>query len=117
VQFFGIAGQHLMDNDLGRLVDRREARRPHSGHSDGTRLCYPYAAGGTDKDDDDDYVAEALTDVPSAEPPVASPPQFQTSLSSFMLPVPASAADVAKQLLRLTNADILDFTSSRNTLQ
>ena len=72
-----------MDNDLGRLVDRREARRPHSGHSDGTRLCYPYAAGGTDKDDDDDdYVAEALTDVPAAEPPVASPAQIQSLFRS-----------------------------------
>ena len=103
-----------MDNDDGRLADGRHARRPHSAHSDGTRLCYPFAAGGTDKDDDD-YVAEALN-VPAAEPPVASSAQIQTQVSSFFEPAPTSAADVARQLLWLTDKDILDFTSSRNTL-
>ena len=111
-----------MDNDDGRLADGRHARRPHSAHSDGTRLCYPFAAGGTDKDDADyvdatyDHEKEA-EEAPAAVPPVASSAQIQTDLSTFMIHAPASAADVARQLLRLTDEDILDFTSSRNTLQ
>ena len=94
--FFGIAG-HLMEKDLGRLVDGREARRPHSALPSGTRLCYPLAAGGTDKDDatyHDDDVAEAL---PAAEPPVASPAQIQSKLSSFSMP--ASTSSVVSQAL------------------
>ena len=95
--FFGIAGHLIMDNDLGRLVDGREARRPHSALPSGTRLCYPFAAaGGTDKDDADYvYVPEAPMDAPAAVPPVASSAQnqIQMKLSSFI--VPASALQVA----------------------
>ena len=105
-----------MDNDLGRLVDGREARRPHSALPSGTRLCYPFAAGGS-KENDDDFVDDQDEEAPSAGPPVASSAQIQTHVSSFFQPAPASAADVARQLLRLTDEDILDFTSSRNTLQ
>ena len=89
-----------MDNDPGRLVDGREARRPHSALPSGTRLCYPLAAGGTDKDDDDYVLDEARMEAPAAGPSVASSAQIQTDLSTFMIHAPASAADVARQLLR-----------------
>ena len=114
--FFGIAGHHLiMDNDLGRLVDGREARRPHSALPSGTRLCYPFAAGGS-KENDDDFVDDQEEEAPSAGPHVASSAQSQTHVSSFFKPAPATAADVARQLFLLTDKNILDFTSSRNTL-
>jgi hypothetical protein len=71
-------------------------------------------AGDTDNDATYDHEEEA-EEVPSAGPPVSSS-EIQTHVPSFFEPTPASAADVASQLLRLTNADILDFTSSRNTL-
>ena len=65
-------------------------------------------------DDDEEDVDEAPMSVTSAVPPVASSAQIQTNLSSFIKP--ASAADVARQMLRLTDADIQGFTSSCNTL-
>ena len=75
---------------------------------------YPQA-GDTDNDATYDHEEEA-EEAPSAGPPVASSAQIQTHVSSFFEPAPTSAADVARQLLRLTDKDILDFTSSRNTL-
>ena len=114
-KFFGIAGHLIMDNDLGRLVDGREARRPHSALPSGARLCYPFAAGGS-KENDDDFVDDQEEEAPSAGPHVASSAQSQTHVSSFFKPAPATAADVARQLFLLTDKNILDFTSSRNTL-
>ncbi len=75
----------IMDNDQGRLVDGRHARRPHSAHSDGFRLCYPLAAGDTDKDDATYHEEEA--EAPSAGPPVASSAQIQTHVPSFFQPL------------------------------
>ena len=75
---------------------------------------YPQA-GDTDNDATYDHEEEA-EEAPSAGPPVASSAQIQTYVSSFFEPAPTSAADVARQLLWLTDKDILDFTSSRNTL-
>ena len=72
-------------------------------------------AGDTDNDATYDH-EEETEEAPSAGPPVASSAQIQTYVSSFFEPAPTSAADVARQLLRLTDEDILDFTSSRNTL-
>ena len=72
-------------------------------------------AGDTDNDATYDHEEEA-EEAPSAGPPVASSAQIQTHVSSFFQPAPASAADVARQLLWLPDKDILDFTSSRNTL-
>jgi hypothetical protein len=75
---------------------------------------YPLA-GDTDNDATYDHEGEA-EEAPAAVPPVASSAQnqIQMKLSSFV--VPASAGDVARQLSRLTDDDILGFTSSCNTL-
>ena len=73
-------------------------------------------AGDTDNDATyhDDYVAEALTDVPAAEPPVASPAQIQSKLSSFSMP--ASTSSVVSQLVALSAEDLKAFAKSRTTL-
>ena len=72
---------------------------------------YPQAG---DTGDDDEYVAEALTDVPAAEPPVASPAQIQSKLSSFSMP--ASTSSVVSQLVALSAEDLKAFAKSRTTL-
>ncbi len=75
-------------------------------------------AGPGDTDNDatyhDDYVAKALTDVPAAEPPVASPAQIQSKLSSFSMP--ASTSSVVSQLVALSAEDLKAFAKSRTTL-
>ena len=70
-------------------------------------------AGDTDNDATyhDDYVAE---DVPAAEPPVASPAQIQSKLSSFSMP--ASTSSVVSQLVALSAEDLKAFAKSRTTL-
>ena len=90
--FFRYRRALIMDNDPGRLVDGREARRPHSALPSGTRLCYPFAAGGS-KENDDDFVDDQEEEAPSAGPPVASSAQLesQTHVSSFFKPAPATA--------------------------
>ena len=65
-------------------------------------------AGDTDNDATYDHEEE---EAPAAEPPVASSAPIQTQVSSFFEPAPATAADVARQLLWLTDEDTLDFTS------
>ena len=105
-----------MDNDDGRLADGRHARRPHSAHSDGTRLCYPFAAGGTDKDDDD-FVddqdePEEMAVEQSSQVPV-TPSVHQTTLSSFR--IKANPTNVACQLLELSEEQLQEFAASRNT--
>ena len=69
-------------------------------------------AGDTDNDATYDHEGDAEK-APAAVPPVASS-AIQMKLSSFV--VPASAADVARKLIRLTDDDILGFTSACNTL-
>ena len=114
--FFGIAGHLIMDNDLGRLVDGREARRPHSALPSGTRLCYPFAAGGS-KENDDDFVddqdePEEMAVEQSSQVPV-TPSVHQTTLSSFR--IKANPTNVACQLLELSEEQLQEFAASRNT--
>ena len=105
----GIAGEGSRSM---RRITPTEAHRKHMVHGkEKKERAFPLAG---DTDNDATYHEEEA-EAPSAGPPVSSS-EIQTHVPSFFEPTPASAADVASQLLRLTNADILDFTSSRNTL-
>ena len=62
---------HRMVNFQGKEKRMRMFRVPLAGDTDNDATYH------------DDYVAE---DVPAAEPPVASPAQIQSKLSSFSMP-------------------------------